>query len=102
MRPSRIFGVALGSIALVAAGPSAAFAGEVTGTGGDTAGTSHANSICVYSGLNDNPTAAPPEGGRTQSYGQLVRQGLKAYLPSPGSYCNAHIYPYPPGPPPPE
>jgi hypothetical protein len=62
----------------------------------------HANSVCVFSGLNDHPTAPFPEGGRTQSYGQLVKQGLKAALPSPGEYCNAHLYPYPPGPPPPE
>lgn len=65
-------------------------------------GTDHANSICAFSGLNDTPDAAPPEGGRVQSYGQLVRQGLKAEFPSPGVACNAHLFPYPPGPPPPE
>lgn len=68
-------------------------------------GPDHANSICSFSGLNDTPDAEFPEGGRTQNYGQLVRQGV---IPAsqvrnlgPGTSCNAHIYPYPPGPPPP-
>src|ERR1700675_1718606 len=67
------------------AGPP--FAGEVTGNGKPTQGPAHANSICVFSGQNDDPTApiisAQPipeapngPGGRTQSYGQDVRYGL--------------------------
>ena len=70
-------------------------------------GPEHANSICSFSGLNDDPDD-PDEGGRVQSYGQIVRHGgiepseTKSGPPSPGSYCNAHLYPYPPGPPPPE
>ena|SRR5215208_7813517 len=63
-------------------------------------GPPHANSICSFSGLNDEPDD-PEEGGRVQSYGQIVSQGGKAFAPSPGDYCNAHLYPYPPGPPPP-
>jgi hypothetical protein len=51
-------------------------------------GTEHAKSVCSFSGLNDTPDAADPEGGRVQSYGQLVRQGLKADFPSPGVACN--------------
>jgi hypothetical protein len=56
-----------------------AFAGEVTGNGKPTAGPTHANSICVFSGKNDNPTAPldnPDAGGVAQSYGQLVRLGV--------------------------
>ena len=64
-------------------------------------GPAHANSVCSFSGLNDEPLD-PEEGGLVQSYGQIVAAGGKAFAPSPGSYCNAHIYPYPPGPPPPE
>jgi hypothetical protein len=60
-----------------AAGASGALAGEVKGppTGGapntnfNTAATSHANSICVFSGLNDfqngqvtSPTQTPKDG----------------------------------------
>ncbi len=58
-------------------------------------GPEHANSICSFSGLNDEPDLAGPEGGRVQSYGQIVRQGGKAYVPSPGLLCNAHLFPYP-------
>src|SRR5215213_8080089 len=61
-------------------------------------GTEQANSICSFSGLNDEPDAPAPEGGRVQSYGQLVRQG--AAEPSaqpgpaePGLFCNAHNFP---------
>ncbi len=65
-------------------------------------GPEDANSICSFSGLNDTPEAAGPEGGRVQSYGQLVRQGLKSEVPSPGTLCNAHRFPYPEGFPPEE
>jgi hypothetical protein len=76
------------AVAIVGATAGAAFAGEVTGNGKETAGPSNANSICVFSGQNDTPTAPGPEGGRTQSYGQLVRQGV-ATPPegNPGDAC---------------
>jgi hypothetical protein len=66
---------------MAVAGPSAgtAFAGEITGNGKPTAGVAHANSICVFSGKNDNPSAPldnPDAGGVSQSYGQLVRLGV--------------------------
>jgi hypothetical protein len=48
-------------------------------------GPEHANSLCSYSGLNDDPEE---DGNRTQSYGQLVKDGLKAFVPSPGLACN--------------
>ncbi len=70
-------------------------------------GPAHANSICSFSGQNDTPNAPPPEGGRTQNYGQLVRQG--AADPSgepgpaePGLFCNAHNFPLQGGGGPPE
>ena len=50
-------------------------------------GPAHANSICSYSGLNDDPTD-PEDPGRVQSYGQIVRAGGKAFAPSPGTFCN--------------
>jgi hypothetical protein len=93
----------LTATAVVVAGaaiPSApAFAGEITGTGKPTAGPAHANSICVFSGLNDDPTApitsANPTpdapngpGGRTQNYGQDVRHGLLDHtMFTPGQTC---------------
>jgi len=86
-RKSR-FAVALSVAALATSlGAGAVFAGEVNG-----AGTKHyfsqGQSFCKFSGLNDDPTEAFPDDGRTQSYGQLVRKGLKAFLPSPGDACN--------------
>ena len=69
----------LGALALTGVSAGAAFAGEVTGNGKPTAGVAHANSICVFSGKNDNPSAPldnPDAGGVSQSYGQLVRLGV--------------------------
>jgi hypothetical protein len=82
--------------AITGTGASAALAGEVTGTGGPTAGPTHANSICVYSGKNDNPTSTDPEnpGGVAQSYGySVVSKGGKEFAPSPGDACNGHKSP---------
>ena len=84
-------------LAITGVGASAALAGEVTGNKKPTAGPEHANSICVFSGQNDDPTApiilnftiAPNgPGGRTQSYGQLVRFGLLSpAVVTPGMTC---------------
>ena len=71
--------------ALTGAGAGTAFAGEETGNGKDTQGPAHANSICVFSGQNDTPDEPGPEGGRVQSYGQLVKQGLKSAVHALGS-----------------
>ena len=77
-------------------GAGTAFAGEVTGTGEDTAGPAHANSICVFSGLNDDPDAprtldrelAPNgPGGVSQSFGQNVTLGASPQDFNPGDAC---------------
>jgi hypothetical protein len=74
----RRFGVAVSVAAVVLSlGGSAALAGEVKGppTGGDpntnynTAATSHANSACVFSGLNDY------QGGQTDKTTQTPADG---------------------------
>lgn len=75
----------LSSAALVVAGAGAASAGEITGNGKPVPAPERAASICAYSGQNDDTAEEP---GRTQSYGQLVRQGLKPFLPKPGIACN--------------
>ncbi len=67
------------SVAVVCLGVGTAHADEAHGQG---------RSACHFSGLNDDPGAPFPEGGRVQSYGQLVRKGLKAEVPSPGVACN--------------
>jgi hypothetical protein len=74
----RFLAVALVVAAFAGASASAAFAGEVTGNGKSTAGPANANSICVFSGKNDNPEGSPEDGpgGVSQSYGQEVRLGL--------------------------
>jgi hypothetical protein len=91
MRKKSLLATALCTAALAGASASAAFASEVIGPPAsgtqNEAATSHANSICVFSGLNDNPTSTNPEnpGGIVQSYGfNFVSQGLKAVVPSPG------------------
>jgi hypothetical protein len=70
-------------------GAGAAFAGEVTGNcnnakqGSPAADNckedqnANANSICSFSGQNDDPDSTNPEnpGGKTQSYGQDVSAG---------------------------
>jgi len=81
---------ALSTVILVGPGVSAAFAGEVTGNGMPTAGPANANSICVFSGKNDNPTSTDPEnpGGVSQSYGQENRLGLiDPHMFNPGDAC---------------
>jgi hypothetical protein len=87
------------SVSILGLSAAPAFAGEITGNGKPTQGPTHANSICVFSGQNDDPTAPivsaqpTPEapngpGGRTQSYGQDVRYGLlNPSIVTPGSTC---------------
>ena len=84
----------LGALAVTGASAGAAFAGEVTGNGNPTAGPAHANSICVFSGHNDDPTApldgSGPNGpgGQSQSYGQENRLGLVVpHVFNPGDAC---------------
>src|SRR4051812_21038475 len=82
------------AIAIVTGGAQAAVAGEITGNGKPTAGPEHANSICVFSGHNDDPTApldgSGPNGpgGTSQSYGQEVKLGLAdPHAFNPGAAC---------------
>ena len=95
-RPKRSFAVAVCAAAVLGVGASAALAGEVTGNGKPTAGPEHANSICVFSGKNDDPGAplsldlnvAPNgPGGVSQSYGQDVKLGLDPHVFNPGDAC---------------
>lgn len=82
------------TVALFGATASSAFAGEITGNGKPTGGPAHANSICVFSGHNDDPTApldgSGPNGpgGKSQSFGQDVKLGLAdPHLFNPGDAC---------------
>ena len=91
-------GVSVAGAALVLSlGAGAALGGEITGNGKslkvDSPTGLHSRSLCAYSGLNDEITQYEP--GRTQSYGQLVRYGLKEVVDSiggsPGQACNPNI-----------
>jgi hypothetical protein len=59
-------------------GASAAFAGEVNGNGDPTPVQDYqAGSICSFSGLNDDPNDPDPiDGGRVQSFGQIVSKSV--------------------------
>ena len=90
------------TVALVTAAMMVAMAIPAFAQGQVEQGPQHANSICSFSGLNDEPEAPAPEGGRVQSYGQGVRQGFfdptdKSSVERPGVLCNGHRYPYPEG-----
>jgi hypothetical protein len=86
-----------GAALVLSVGAGASLAGEITGTGKslkiDSPTGLHGHSLCAYSGLNDEIT--PEEPTRTQSYGQLVRIGLKELVDSiggsPGQACNPNI-----------
>jgi hypothetical protein len=95
----KLIGMSLCAAAFVGMMTGTALAGELTGNGKPTQGPAHANSICVFSGQNDDPgapiiSADPiPEapngpGGRTQSFGQDVRHRLiPPQVFNPGDAC---------------
>lgn len=88
---------ALAAVVLAAPGASAA---KGDGPQGQTEmGPQNSNSICSYSGLNDDPDH-PTEGGQVQSYGQIIRhpditpQMMREHGESPGQLCNGHNLPW--------
>src|SRR5947199_629568 len=96
MRMKSVITASVCAAVVAGASAGAAFAGEVTGNGKPTAGPEHANSICVFSGQNDDPTAplsldrtvAPNgPGGHSQSFGQDVKLGLDPHAFNPGDAC---------------
>ena len=90
MSKKRLLLAALCAVVIAAMSAGPAFAGEVTGNGKETQGPAHANSICSFSGQNDDPSGTQGEGpgGRTQSYGQDVRNGsISPHVFNPGDAC---------------
>jgi hypothetical protein len=96
MKKTLFVGALLAAAVAISATASTARAGEITGSGKATAGPVHANSICVFSGKNDDPTAplsldrsvAPNgPGGVSQSFGQDVKLGLDPHVLNPGMTC---------------
>jgi hypothetical protein len=104
MRIKALIAVAVCTLA-IGVSASTAFAGEVTGTGEETAGPANENSICVFSGQNDDPDAplsldfavAPDgPGGISQSYGQNVKLGADPHVFNPGDACRGGSNPHNP------
>jgi len=91
------------TLAIVAGGAGAAFAGEVKGPPGipgkigsgseeNTQAPSHANSICAFSGLNDFRAENGQIEVITQSPGTEHRLG-NTPPGVPGKECNGHLKP---------
>ncbi len=68
-------------IGIIACGSTPAFAGEITGKGKPTPIAEYrARSICSFSGQNDSPDSTEPfEGGRVQSFGDIVQEAIDVY-----------------------
>lgn len=81
MELRRIVAVATCAVGVVGLGAGSALAGDRNAHGDPTGAVENANSICFFSGQNDFPDAPLdfPEGpgGRSQSYGQENRLGLR-------------------------
>jgi hypothetical protein len=102
MRAKSLFVAAVCAGAVVGAGGGTASAGELTGNGKPTAAPTQANSICVFSGQNDDPGAplvldsplAPNgPGGVVQSFGQDVKLGRDPHVFNPGDACRGDSNP---------
>jgi hypothetical protein len=82
----------LAALVVCLAASTPVIAGEIKGTGEYIMQREEAGrSDCKYSGLNDefyDEEEFVEGASRVQSYGQLVRQGLKNVFPSPGDACN--------------
>ncbi|MEJ1191572.1 hypothetical protein ACFC25_12555 [Pseudarthrobacter sp. NPDC055928] len=102
MHKKSLLGAAVCTLALVglSAGPVSAARPDDAPRGQVEMGPDHANSICSFSGLNDEPDD-PIEGGQVQSYGQIIKLPdfdpafFKSIHEHPGMACNGHLMPYP-------
>lgn len=72
----RGFALLAATATIVVGGAAGASAGEVNGNGDPTPVQEYrAGSICSFSGLNDDPDDPRPfEGGRVQSFGDIVQE----------------------------
>jgi hypothetical protein len=107
MRMKSFFAAAACAVTVAGLSAGVAFAGEVTGPPGsisnpgtdNQAATSHANSICVFSGLNDFVNG--PTDFIVQSFGQDVRLGHPSPIggitdptvANPGDFCRGFSNP---------
>jgi hypothetical protein len=103
MMRARLFAVAACAAAIVGAGASAAFAGEITGSGkggpnhdGTPGGTLNASSECAFSGLEDG--AATP--GTVQNYGHRADDPFFGTVVTQHGASSLTLFIHPPGAPP--
>jgi hypothetical protein len=104
MRRRSLLAAAVCAAAIAGGSASAAFAGEVTGSGAKE-DQNQGVSWCSFSGLNDDPSApldgSGPNGpgGTSQSYGQELKLGLQdPHEGNPGVACNPNKTFLPPNP----
>ena len=95
--------LAAGTLATLSLGSGVAHAGELTGNGKPL--TINANSLCVFSGLEDFDLESPVQPGVVQNWGHT--KGAPVIVASRGASsvtlnfgdgdvqegCNAHLYP---------
>jgi hypothetical protein len=100
MRKKRLAVVVACAAAFMGLGATAAFAGEVTGNGKDTAMEDHANSICGFSGREDDSrsplrTQTPHEVWLNPEEFPVPPTGVVANPApgTPGQACNGHLSP---------
>ena len=99
MRIKSLFAAALCGGVIAAVGAGSAFAGEVTGNGKETAMKGHANSVCGFSGLEDDArspirTQTPHEVWLSKEEFPFVPEGGLVVNPTPGEpgmACNGHL-----------
>src|SRR5881394_769233 len=103
MRRVGLFAVAACAAVFVGGGASAAFAGEITGSGkggpngdGTPGGTLNASSACAFSGLEDG--AATP--GIVQNYGHRANDPFFGTVISQKGASSLTLFIHPPGAPP--
>src|SRR5215475_1831025 len=99
----RLLAVAVCAAAMLALSASAAFAGEITGSGkggpngdGTPGGTLNASSACAFSGLEDG--AATP--GTVQNYGHRADDPFFGTVLEQKGASTLTLYIHPPGAPP--
>ena len=90
-----LIGLVAGAFALAVVGGTAG-AGEITGGGPNgpkptpVASWENPNSVCAFSGQNDDPNEVNPEdpfaGGRVQSFGDIVQEYVREYSEGRGSH----------------
>ena len=103
MERARLLAVAACAAAVAGVGPSAAFAGEITGSGkggpngnGTPGGTLNASSACAFSGLEDG--AATP--GTVQNYGHRADDPFFGTVVAQHGASSLTLFIHPPGAPP--